>query len=74
MAPTDILVPMPSTSPRLLDTFSSSPALPASEQVLTLKHVQQFFELLKIVQATQALQSSGEAIQPVKIEETFGEK
>jgi len=42
--------------------------------VLTLKHVQQFFELLKTVQATQTLQPPGEAPQPVKTEEVSGDK
>ncbi|KAK3169608.1 hypothetical protein OEA41_008992 [Lepraria neglecta] len=63
-----------STSPRPPETPPSSPALPAFEQVLTLKHVQQFFELLKTVQATQTLQPPGEAPQPVKTEETSGDK
>jgi hypothetical protein len=74
MAPTDVVVPMPPTSPRPPETPPSSPALPASEQVLTLKHVQQFFELLKTVQANQTLQPPGEAPQPVKTEETSGDK
>lgn len=73
MAPTDIIPKQP-TSPRPPDTPPSSPALLASEQVLTLKHVQQFFELVKTVQATQTLQPPGEASQPVKTEEASGEK
>lgn len=74
MGPPDILVPMPTTSPRAPETPPSSPVLPASEQLLTWKHAQQFLELLKTVQATQSLQPSGESLQPVKTEETSGEK
>lgn len=51
-----------------------SPILPSSEQALTLRHVQQFFEMLKTVQAIQALQPPGEALQPVKTEDTSGDK
>ena len=71
MAPTDVVVPKPPTSPRPPETPPNSPGLPPSEQVLTLKHVQQFLKLLKTVQA---LQPPGEASQPVKIEETSGDK
>jgi len=55
MAPTDVVVPKPPTSPRPPETPPSSPALPVYKQVVTLKHVQQFFELLKIVQTVQPL-------------------
>ncbi len=71
MAPTDVVVPKPPTSPRPPETPPSSPALPACEQVVTLKHVQQFFELLKTVQT---VQPPGEAPQPVKTEEVSGDK
>lgn len=37
------------------DTPPSSPTLPPSEQMVTFKHVQQFMEIIKIAQATQAL-------------------
>lgn len=68
------VVPKPSTSQLPPETPPSSPALPACEQVLTLKHVQQFFELVKTVQAIQTLQPPGEASQPVKTEEASGDK
>jgi len=71
MAPTDVVVPKPPTSPRPPETPPNSSELPPSEQVLTLKHVQQFLELLKTVQT---LQPPGEALQPVKTGETFGDK
>ena len=71
MASTDVFVPKPPTSPRPPETPPSSPALPPSEQVLTLKHAQQFLELLKMVQT---LQPPGEAPQPVKTEEVSGDK
>lgn len=71
MAPTDVVVSKPPTSPRPPETPPSSPALSACEQEVILKHVQQLFELLKIVQT---LQSRGEAPQLVKIEETSEDK
>jgi hypothetical protein len=74
MAPTDAVVPMPPTSPRPPATPPSSPTLPPCEQVLTLKHVQQFLELLKSVQATQTLQPLGEANRLANTKETFGDK
>ncbi len=73
MAPTDVVVPKPPTSPRPPETPPNSPELPPSEQVLTFKHVQHFFELLKTVQATQTLQPPGEAPQPVKTEGKSGD-
>lgn len=39
-----------------------------------MKHVQQFLELLKTVQATQTLQPPGEAIQLANTKETFGDQ
>jgi hypothetical protein len=74
MAPTDVVVPMPPTSPRPPETPPSSPTLPPCEQVFTLKHVQQFLELLKTVQATQTLQPTGETIQLANTKETFGDQ
>jgi len=74
MSPTDIVVPMPPTSPRPPETPPSSPTLPACEQLLTLKHAQQFLELLKTVQATQTLRSQGEAIPLASTQETFGDQ
>ncbi len=74
MAPTDIFVPMPPTSPRPPETPPSSPTLPACEQVLTLKHVQQFLELLKTVQAAQTLKSPGEAIPLASTQETSADQ
>lgn len=73
MAPTDIIPKIP-TSLRPPNTPPSSSALPACEQVLTLKHVQQFVELVKTVQATRTLQPPGEAPDPVKTEEACGDK
>lgn len=60
MAPTDVVVPKPPTSPRPPETPPSSPCLASSEQLLTMKHVEQFLDLLKAVQANQAPQVSGE--------------
>ena len=74
MAPIDVVVPMPPTSPRPPQTPPSSPALPPYEQVLTLKHVQQFLELLKTVHATQTLQPLEEANQLANTKETCGDK
>jgi len=74
MAPTDVVISKPPTSPRPPKTPPSSPQLPPPDQVLTLKHVQQLFELLKTVQATQTIQPPEEAPQPVKIEKTSGDK
>lgn len=44
----------PSNSGRA-DTPPNAPTLPPSEQTVTFKHVQQFMEIIKIAQATQAL-------------------
>ena len=74
MTSTDILVPMSFTSPQPPKNPPSSPALPACEHMLTLKHVQHFFELVKTVEATQILQPPGEAPQPLKTEEASGDK
>ncbi len=74
MAPADIVVPMPPTSPRPPETPPSSPSLPASEQVLTAKDARQFLELLKTLQATQTVPAPGEATQPATTEGTSGDK
>ncbi|KAL2037270.1 hypothetical protein N7G274_009959 [Stereocaulon virgatum] len=52
MAPIDV-VPQPSTSRRPPAAPTSSPQLPPSEQVITVKDVRQFLELLKTFQTTQ---------------------
>ena len=49
------MVPKPPISPRPPQTPPSSRELPADQQGLTMKHVQQFLELLKINQANQTL-------------------
>ena len=69
MAPTDVVVPMPPTSPRPPETPPSSPTLPACEHVLTFKHVQQFFELLKAVQAAQTLPDKAQTTDQVTEEQ-----
>lgn len=53
MAPVGV-VPQPSTSPRPPATPSSSPQLPPSEQVITVKDVPQFLEFLNTFQSTQS--------------------
>lgn len=74
MAPIDVTVPIPPTSPRPPETPPCSPTLPPCEQVLTLKHVQQLLELLKTVQTTQAIQSFGEANQLANMKDTTGDQ
>jgi hypothetical protein len=68
MAPKDV-VPKPPTSPRPPETPLSSPALLPYEQVLIMKHVQQFLKLLKAVQANQTLPAPEEASQPATSED-----
>ena len=57
MKPIDLTILQPPTSPRPPETPPSSPSMAPCEQVLTLKHVQHFLDLLKVFQVTQSLQS-----------------
>ena len=70
MGPTDVVVPKAPTSPRPPETPPSSPALFSFDQVLTMKHVQQFLGLLKAAQVNQTPPTPGEANQPVSNKNT----
>ena len=70
MAPIDVVLPQPPTSPRPPETPPSSPHLRLCEQVHTL-NTGQFQELLKAIQATTA---PGDASRPTDIEVSSNDK
>ena len=73
MAPIDVVVPRPPTSPRPLETPPSSPHLRTCEQVHTL-NTGQFQELLKAIQAVQTPPAPGDANQPTDIKDSSNDK
>lgn len=73
MAPIDV-APQPTTSPRPPQTPPSSPTSLPQEQGLTIKHVQQFLELLKNIQANQTAPAPIGANQPANIEDISADK
>lgn len=73
MAPIDVVVPQPPTSPRPLETPPSSPHLRTCEQVHSL-NTRQFQELLKAIQAIQTLPAPGDANQPTDINDLSNDK
>lgn len=74
MAPIDVVVPQPSTSPRPPKTPPSSPHLRAREQALNSEHVQLFVDLLKAAQSIQSAPAVAGPIQPATTGEIFGDK
>ena len=74
MAPIDVVVPQPSTSPRPPETPPSSPHLRAREQALNSEHVQLFVDLLKAAQSIQSAPAVAGAVQPASTGEISEDK